>query len=64
MKKRFFTASILLCIVTVVFAQAGRYAVGRAIMKDPSILEQPWFWIAVVVCLVLVGIYAVTKDKE
>lgn len=53
----------LLCVTSGLFAQAGRIAIGRAIVKDPGILEEPWFWIVVVVCLVLVGIYAIVKDK-
>ena len=61
--KRNFVLFALLCVTSGLFAQAGRYAVGRAIMKDPSILEEPWFWIAVVICLALVGIYFMVKDK-
>lgn len=62
--KRNIVMFALLCVTSELFAQVGRIAVARTIVKEPSILEESWFWIAVVVCLVLVGIYAIVKDKD
>lgn len=53
----------LLCVTSGLFAQAVRRAVSYGIVRNPSILEESWFWIVVVVCLVLVGIYFTVKDK-
>lgn len=62
--KLFATLFALLSTGTLVYAGgAGRYALYDGIRKNPSILLEPWFWIVVVVCLVLVGIYYITKDK-
>lgn len=61
--RKFFASFIMLGLATGVYAQAGRYRVAKEIYDNPSILTEPGFWIAVVVCLVLVGIYAIVKDK-
>ncbi len=64
MKKNIFATMILLCVVTSVFAHGGRYRVAKEIYDHPSILTEPWFWIVGVICLVLVGIYYMVKDKD
>ena len=63
MYKKFFVSSILLCLAANAFA-GGKEAAFWAIWRHPEILLEPWFWIVVVVCLVLVGIYYITKDKK
>ena len=64
MKKSILFTLIILSVATSAMAASGKVAVGYAIAKNPSILLEPWFWIVVVVCLILVGIYYITKDKK
>lgn len=55
---------LLFCVTSGLFAQAGRYRVAKEIYDNPSILTEPWFWIVGVICLILVGIYYIVKDKD
>ena len=63
--KKFFLLSLVSTFSVGMFAQAGaRYAVAKAIYKDPSILESPAFWGIVGFIVVCVIIYGVCKDRD
>ena len=63
-KKRLFITLLFLVLSTGLFAQAGRYRLAKEIYDNPSILTEGWFWIVVIICLALVGIYKLVKDKD